>query len=256
MIKLVACDVDGTLLPEGQTVLPDWLFGEIERLKEKGILFCPTSGRQYNSLRQLFHSVSSELFFICENGAVVYEPGNPGCVLYKLPMKRTDALRLCDDIQRIAQCEVLVSGANISYVVPKTQKFVERLRDQMGNNVCILDDFACVPEDIVKVSAFCPNGFDQNTAKLAEQWRHTFHPALSGGGWLDFNLVNKGMALKALCVHLKIEPQEVMAFGDNENDISMLSFVGKPYLMDFAKENLKNMFSSQCGCVRDVLVKL
>ena len=45
MIKLIACDLDGTLLtPDGE--LPEGTFSVIGKLYEKGILFCPASGRQ------------------------------------------------------------------------------------------------------------------------------------------------------------------------------------------------------------------
>ena len=54
MIKLIASDIDGTLLPYGQKELNPRLFPLIERLWARGVLFCPASGRQYHSLRRLF----------------------------------------------------------------------------------------------------------------------------------------------------------------------------------------------------------
>ena len=45
MIKLIACDIDGTLIPYGQTDLSQALFPLVRALGKKGILFCPASGR-------------------------------------------------------------------------------------------------------------------------------------------------------------------------------------------------------------------
>ena len=81
MIRLVASDIDGTLLRNGAKTIDPVLFDQIRRLRERGIRFCPASGRQYSSLRRLFAPVADELSYLCENGAVVWGPGAPGAVL-------------------------------------------------------------------------------------------------------------------------------------------------------------------------------
>ena len=75
MIKLIVSDIDGTLLPYGSAALDEKLFELILRLRERGVIFCPASGRQYHSLRALFAPVCDELTYLCENGAIVYGPG-------------------------------------------------------------------------------------------------------------------------------------------------------------------------------------
>jgi Cof subfamily protein (haloacid dehalogenase superfamily) len=52
---------------------------------------------------------------------------------------------------------------------------------------------------------------------------------------------NKGKALKALCEYLKIDPSEVMAIGDEENDLSMLEYAGHKIAMDNANKKLKDI---------------
>ena len=47
MIKLVATDIDGTLLQSGEREVPEAVFVQIDRLLKKGILFAAASGRQY-----------------------------------------------------------------------------------------------------------------------------------------------------------------------------------------------------------------
>ena len=70
MIKLVASDLDGTLLLNGAQQLPEEIFPLIRELKKLGILFVAASGRQYPNMRRLFDSVADEMAFICENGAL------------------------------------------------------------------------------------------------------------------------------------------------------------------------------------------
>ena len=64
MIKLVASDVDGTLLPEGSSDMNPELYDVIRRLKEKGIVFAAASGRQMNSVRRVFRPVLDDVYFI------------------------------------------------------------------------------------------------------------------------------------------------------------------------------------------------
>ena len=75
MIRLIASDIDGTLLPYGEQAISEEVFQEIRRLERRGILFCPASGRQYTSVRKLFAPVADKLPCVCENGAAVYDAG-------------------------------------------------------------------------------------------------------------------------------------------------------------------------------------
>ena len=156
LIRLIASDIDGTLLLNGATEIPQEIFYQIDRLERKGILFCPASGRQYSSLRKLFAPVADRVPFLCENGAVVYGPGNPGPVLSKTAMGRSLAEELCRDILALPGVEVLISGANISYLCPKDPAEGELVHYFVGNNTTQIPAPEEVPEDIVKVSAYCP----------------------------------------------------------------------------------------------------
>lgn len=157
MIRLIASDIDETLLPYGETAIRAEVFEEIHRLERKGILFCPASGRQYTSMRRLFAPVADKAPFLCENGAVVFGPGSPGPVLGKTVMGQEQAVALCRDIVSTPGLEVLISGVDTSYLCPKGEEILPVMRGK-GNNVVILSRPEEVPEDIVKLAAFCPAG--------------------------------------------------------------------------------------------------
>ena len=57
-IRLVCSDIDGTLLQYGKKELEGEIFEQIQALHQRGIWFCPASGRQYTSLRKLFAPVA------------------------------------------------------------------------------------------------------------------------------------------------------------------------------------------------------
>ena len=97
MIQLVVSDIDGTLLLNGAAAIDPVIFQQIARLEEKGIPFCPASGRQYSSLRKLFAPAAHQLYYLCENGAAIYGPGNPGRVLSRTEMDWELSLELCHE---------------------------------------------------------------------------------------------------------------------------------------------------------------
>lgn len=256
MIKLIACDIDGTLLQGEEHEIAPVIFREILRLHEKGILFCPTSGRQYDSMRRLFAPVADKLFYICENGAVVYGPGNTGEILGKTVMERSLAMELCWDILAIPGCEVLISGANTSYICPKKQDYIDHIRYFVGNNTAVIPSPEAVPEDILKVSAYCRNGAQQEVPLLTPKWETYFSAAVAGEKWLDFTLADKSTGIRQLCDALDIVPEQIIAFGDNYNDVPMLEIAGLPYIMDGAVADLHSRFPNHCRRVEDVLKTL
>ena len=72
-IKLVASDLDGTLLLNGAQKLQPQTCGLIRRLREeKGILFLAASGRQVDNLERLFAPVKDEIAYLCENGCLCF----------------------------------------------------------------------------------------------------------------------------------------------------------------------------------------
>ena len=255
-VRLIACDIDGTLLQPGEREISPAVFRHIHRLREKNIRFCPASGRQYRSLRSLFAPVADELSYVCENGAVVFGPGEDGPILGKTAMDRAAALTLAHEILADPRCEVLISGVNTSYLCPKQPDIVEHIRFFVGNNVTLVDRPEDIPEDILKVSAYCRPGAEAIQPDLAPRWTHLFHAAIAGAQWLDFNLADKGVGLAQLCRALDIPPESVLAFGDNFNDVPMLELAGQPYLMDNAAPALRARFPLHCRRVEDILAQL
>jgi len=255
MVRLVVSDIDGTLIPYGQHDLPQGLFPLVSALLEKGIMFAPASGRQYNSLRRLFAPVIGDICALCENGAVIFGRDRDGQapVLAKTVMPRPDALALARDILACPGADMLVSGENTSYVCGGGDALAHDLRDRLGNRVVEVADPADIGEEIVKVSAFCPDGTADPAQFLGPRWGEPYNMAVAGPDWLDFTLANKGVGLKGLCAALGVDLQDVMAFGDNWNDVSMLDLAGYPYLMSTAHPDLRKRFPRQCESVVEVL---
>ena len=238
MIKLIASDLDGTILLQNAQSVDESLFETIHKISEKGIIFAPASGRQYNSLKMLFEPVEKDLMYIAENGALVMYKGE---VLFKSPMNRKIAMEIVEDIYEHCNCEVLISGLNTAYIKPKAKEYLHRMTSVVKYTTSVIESFDDIQEDILKVSVCDISGIKNSEEYFTKKWSDKVLTAVSGELFLDFtaNGVNKGTAIKNVQEKLGISPDECMAFGDNYNDIEMLDSVGHSYAMERAVDDIK-----------------
>lgn len=239
-IRMICSDLDGTLLQYGKKTLDGEVFALIRALTAQGILFCPASGRQYTSQRALFAPVADQCAFVCENGGVLYRGGQ---VIGKTPMPRSLAEQIARDLwdRSDGQGEVMLSGENCAYLMERGLGMLDRVKF-IGNNYRIIRDPSDVPEEIVKVSVYLHEGSGKYAGRFVSRWQQA-NCAVAGPYWIDTTLANKGTGVKALCAALGVDPGEVLAFGDNYNDVSMLDLVGYPCIMDSAAPELRQRYA-------------
>ncbi|RGX55556.1 HAD family phosphatase [Anaerotruncus sp. AF02-27] len=250
MIKLIASDLDGTLLQNGAQKLNPEVFPLIRELRRKGIVFAAASGRQYPNLRRLFSPVWQDMIFLAENGALMMQHGE---VIASYPVAREIGLAIIRDIETYGRCEVLLSGKHTSYLHTRSKDLAAALLYDTRNAVTIVDDFAQVDEPFLKISAFDPEGIEHAAAHFQERWGGVVSAAVSGEEWMDFTVANKGGAIRLLQQKFGFQKAEMMAFGDNYNDLQMLEAVGHGYIMENAAEPLRERFPLHAKRVEDTL---
>lgn len=257
-IRLVACDLDGTLLLEGERALTPRLFELIRRLAERNILFTTASGRQYACQRRLFAqaqaSEKDKLFYICENGSVIFHGDEE---LSTAPLDREEAVRMAEYMDSMPHCEALVSGARFCYLLENRGDYLSVIRDQVGNDAVEVKRWEDIPEELVKVTAYCRDGGLGHLSSLENRWGARYNVALSGEKWIDITKASKASGLQRVCRALGITPLEVMAFGDNYNDIAILREAGYPVAMSHSPEKVKELAAKICtGRVEDELNRM
>jgi len=253
-IKLIASDIDGTLLLNGATEISEKTFNLIRQLTDKGILFVVASGRQYKNLRQLFAPVKDDIAYICENGGIcIYQEK----IIHKRNLSSKLAFTIAEDILAHDNCELQISTSEIQYLKPKHPAFLERMQTEIGLKIKTITDLSEVTEPILKIAMYSKGGI-----KDAEYWQKTYGNlcVVQYGryDWLDFApmMTNKGNALSILIEHLHIKKQECMAFGDYYNDIGMLQTVGMPIVMDSAPEDMQKIAHHTTPTVEAEIEKL
>lgn len=243
-IKLVCSDVDGTLVEEGKGGLNPEYYDEIRRLKEKGILFAVVSGRSYAASGPLFTPVLNDVIFINDNGAALTYQGKV-IKAHSIPDELVKEMirDLKDEIKEVTYLSALTG----SYAWKENREFCRILREDFHLNLTELEE---MPDSLPKGAQIMSFGmYDPVDAEAAvgrefiEKWNQ--HPLIKAvpGGQYWFNVmqknIDKGIALQELMEMYGIKPEEVLAIGDNMNDIGMLTCVPNSVAIGNAREEVK-----------------
>lgn len=237
MIKLIASDLDGTLLYQRDNSVSEEMFDMIREMKEKGIIFAAASGRQYHNLKKLFAPVWEDMAFICENGAAVFYKDQ---LIAEQVVPKEEIMKLVYLVDADERTEVALSSASTTYVRPKTRAYVDLLLN-LGNHVTEVQEWENVTEPCIKLAWYEKEGVEHRQ----EYWRERITPpakvVTSGAQWLDILYPNghKGVGIKVLQDYFGLKKDEILALGDNDNDAEMLEAVGYPVAMENAKEAVK-----------------
>lgn len=246
MIKLIATDMDGTLLDEDSQV-PEETFDLIRRLGEKGVRFVASSGRRYDTLRWFFEPVADQIDYVASLGTQVYADGR---LLDREVFSTLSIVRLFETCQMFDCLHLALYDAHHAYLLNDQSAYQRELDKDLPDAIRVFDPPS--PDVSIIKAAVCCDRPDQimDMAYVLErelsEW-FTFLP--SGSRWIDVTprRVSKATGLEQVMRYWGIDRDEVMAFGDSMNDYAMLRFVGHPYVMANARYAVKQVAQHVIG---------
>lgn len=236
MIKLIASDMDGTLL-NTEHVISERFWKEFERLQKKGVHFVCASGRPYYNLIEYFRDAHKHVYFISENGAyTVYN--DEDIAVNALPEEQIAGL--LNVLDTIPEIDVILCGKHAAYVKELQGKFAEEFATYY-NCYEIVDSFEHIHDDIIKISVCSFGGTEECVLPHLEEFQDTFRITVSGFVWLDVTAkgTHKGKALSIIQKRLHISPEETMVIGDYLNDLSMFDVAEESFAVANAHPQIK-----------------
>ncbi len=238
-IRLIACDMDGTLLDDQDTV-HDEFWPLIDDLHERGIVFCPASGRQYYNLLERFAEIASEVVFIAENGTFVVRDGqelSADCLDREVARELISVAR--ELVAGGADVGAVLCGKASAYIERTDRAFLEEV-DKYYHRLEVVADLQDVADDILKVAIYDFVSSEQVSAPAFARFRDTHQVVVSGQHWLDVMdpHANKGSGLRHLQEALGITRAQTMAFGDFLNDLEMMDEADYSFAMANAHPDL------------------
>lgn len=254
MIKMIACDVDGTLVPQGVTTLPAETKDMIDRCHAAGILFVVASGREYPTLRRMFSAVADKVIFAANNGALAMAGGE---TLHKRAIPRQMAHDMMRSILDTPHCHVLATAQYTSYVPAGMPEYLYLMANGYGYTVTVAQDIFAIEDDILKISAWVDDKKPHEAAAIMNQkWKDTAPLLVAGDEWADFGLTGKEDALAHLMERYGVGPEELLVVGDNFNDEGMMRLAGTAYAMEDSDDYIKGLCAGTCRRVEDVVCPL
>lgn len=256
MIKLVASDLDGTLLLNGAQSLPEEIFPLIRELKKMGILFVAASGRQYPNMRKLFDPVAGDMAFICENGALAV---NQEQVLYQDNFDPGLAREIVEAIDAKEGAEFSCATREFYYIRPKTQHYLDLMTKVVKTTSRVVKSLDEITEPCMKLAVYERGGLQEDSIHY---WKERFADrctvVTSGTGWVDFIPfgTNKAKGIAEYQKRFGIRPEECIAFGDEYNDIEMLKSVPWGFAMTHSKQGVREAAAFTTARVEPLLEKL
>lgn len=246
-IKLIATDMDGTLLdPKGQVDLPR-LEKILDQLEEREIRFVIATGNEIHRVKQLLGHLTERVVLIVANGARIFE----GNQLLQAQTWDDDMVNRALEFFKGRECQdqFVVTSMNGGFVKEGTvftqlenfmtpemielfyqrMNFVEELESHLFGGV-------------LKMSLVVGEERSDSVLEEINQLFNGHVQAVSSGyGCIDIlrSGIHKAWGLQELLKRWDIKAEEIMAFGDSENDVEMLQLAGIAYAMENADDKAK-----------------
>lgn len=253
-IRLLAFDLDGTMLQRGNVLSPA-AEKALEKADRAGILTVPATGRLRDFLPPCLIRLPFIRYAITSNGAAVYDL-HTGEKLSSCLIPTETACQVLEILEEYPiYVEFYVDGQAITRV-GEPEIAVEKYGLPEEKKLFLQKNYRLVPslQGYLKENGLCPEKI--NLPYLTGDIRREIIQKLEDMGGLCLtssvqdNLeinsedCSKGHGLAGLCRALGIEREETAAMGDNGNDFEMLRFAGFPIAMENGTEEVKKIASA------------
>jgi Cof subfamily protein (haloacid dehalogenase superfamily) len=251
MVRLIALDIDGTLL-DSQWRLPAANREAIRRATDRGIEVALVTGRRFDFARPVIDAIDSPLTLIVSGGAIVKDREGRTLVRHLLPSEV--ALEILEGTREFRHATALVfDRPRAAQVVHERldlsdahrRAYFDRNRDFIAEIVPLEDALTEDPIQVMFSGSFLAmRGLVSRLRALPCAARCAL--AVTEYEARDFSLVDvnragctKGTTLAEWAARQGVPREDVMAVGDNLNDLEMLTFAGLPVVMGNAVPELK-----------------
>ena len=238
--KLAVTDLDGTLLDKNSNISEQNLRA-VEKLRAKGCIFTMITGRMYSAAKTYIDILDCKELVGLYQGAEITDIRNKSTI-YKATLKQSvceeiykDALRLGLNIQAYADDKVYAESYD------ENTAFYERLCRVKINIKDSIEDIVSSENNIKLLINTDKGSVTRNLEFFIKKYSGDANVVRSGEHFIEFTHKNadKGKALEIIAKHYGIERSQIIAFGDQMNDIPMIKYAGMGVAMKNAPDDVK-----------------
>ncbi len=250
-IRLIAIDIDGTLL-DSKVEISHANLDALRRAHEAGIEIVLGTGRRHKFALPIAESLGFDLWLISSNGAVTRS--TRGEMFHQDLLPKATAIRLCRHMQQFRNHTVLTfdregMGGIVCESYEHLYGVIQRWMEKNAPYIEYISPIEkALTEDPIQAMFCGPIELMQRAQErlLACDFAADFtllRTQYDARNLCIVDILNagcsKGHALERWANYRGIDRSEVMAIGDNYNDIEMLTFAGHPVIMGNASDDLK-----------------
>ncbi|RTE02235.1 Cof-type HAD-IIB family hydrolase [Paenibacillus whitsoniae] len=254
MIKLIASDLDGTLLDHDKKVAQREM-DALLNVKNSDVQLCLASGRMHAEMRQVLEEIDHEAYIVSQNGAFIHLAD--GALLQAKYFETALAQRVFHMIQEVEAVKLFCSGEanHISQLSPASDAIQARLFEQF----VLTESLANALHESFPICKFSLFGELGPLLVLKEQLQQELGDLvdvyIADKDCLDImpRTVSKGTSLLVLAKELGIQAEEIACVGDSFNDVSMFGITPHSFAMSSAHPDVKKQASHQVDSVSEVI---
>lgn len=252
-IKAIVMDVDGTLTNDKKEITPKTR-EVLLKAQEQGILLILASGRPTTGLVEMGKVLEMDKnngLFISYNGSKVIN-FQTGEELFNEPLKLEDAKAVLEHMKKF-EIKPMIDKGDYMYVNDvyncmirfRGEPFNVIKYESRGGNykLCEIDDLAAfVDYPLNKIlTAGEPEYLQEHYIEMMEPFKDKLNCMFTGPFYFEFTAkdIDKAKALDTVLKPLDITADEVIAFGDGHNDLSIIKYAGTGVAMENAVADLK-----------------
>ena len=243
MYKLIAIDMDGTLLREDKSV-SERTKNAIKLAKEKGVYVVIATGRPIDGVSRYLEELDmlgENDYVLSYNGGLVLQTKSRE-VVSKTALTGAD-LHYLHNLSKELGVNIHAFSEVHGLITPKNSKYTEVEANINGIKIAI-NDYSDIEDDhsIIKVMMIDePEVLQKAIDNLPKEVYEKYTVVRSAPFFLEFlnKKVNKGTGVELLAKHLNIKQEEIMTFGDAGNDLDMIVYAGMGVAMANAFDEVK-----------------
>ena len=245
-IKLLVVDIDGTIAGKSNEIREP-VKQAILAAHSRGIKVAVATGRMYRSALRFHRDIGSTLPLICYQGAWIQDPATQKMLRHQ-PLSKQRALELLEHFEEPHLRSLLSINfyINDQLYVPEITAATRLYAERSGIEPIAITDFRRdIPGEPTKVLALCKNSGVLDGLLSSMRDRDTpaeLYLTRSVATFFEAThpLANKGAAVQYIAEDLLgLRPENVMAIGDNFNDVEMISYAGVGVAMGNAPDAVK-----------------
>ena len=246
--RLVALDLDGTLLDSSLQIRLQTI-DALQRVRQQGVQVMIVTGRHHTAAHAYWHQLGLELPAICCNGTYIYDFRQHRPLIGN-PLTREEAGELLDIVRQHPVHAMVYIDEAMTYETDSAhldglRRWSASLPEAVRPRLEPVDSFDRLIEETGTIWKFLVASEDIHVLEAFEQTvgaRREFSCVRSAGNRVDIarggNI--KGQRLAEFIAQQGILPQEVIAFGDQNNDKEMLELAGFGVAMGNSRNEVRD----------------